>query len=339
MSLLTTLVLLASSVQTCTAAVDYKKFCIKYFGSILADVYVANSVPERNYNGTLPCPRSWKLPEIVGATLNFCPYPDSVDNPNGAVMDIELSFRGKKGFQPFRAIDAFLFNNFLVRNDLSRRPIANDGAAAGIAYNTNTSTSGVPMWIISGTQASLTQYPTTESSKAGGYFSCADAGGTKYCGVAQDDVDGGCWSSQIFKWNMKNPLNYNVTFDGQRATFVITAEDEWKPNGRSTDTSTKADILFSGGRLLPGRNLGYWGNSETTFDEEFEAYTQFHWEVGDRNYPVFVNRQLSREWYSTSNGTFSTNAPAGPNTPNFTSTESISVLLWILTVSTALWLI
>jgi hypothetical protein len=294
--------------------VSYRKYCIRYFGSVRADVDLATTVPQFNYNGSIPCPRKWAMPRVRGATLTFCPFPDYVKNPSGSMMEIEFSLRGMTSIERHLPVDDLSLRDILLTNGSMPGPFPNGATPAVLTYDTEKSTQFFPSWILNGTQASLYEDPTTRGNpKSGVFFSCQDLTKNdypkeRYCGWYQD-YDAGCWISQTIPFSMQGAVNYSITFNNNEATVKLWTTSEWYQNDSYTGANTTAYVEFGGTRSLPSvTDYDYWRNSETVYEVEKENVNSMKWETDDNKLPVFINNTATKETYAARNQTFSTNS-------------------------------
>jgi hypothetical protein len=318
------------------------KYCIRYFGSVRAELDVPNIIPTFNYNGTIRCPRSWRFPTVSGVTLTLCPpneYGESWNKrTDGVAITALLSLQGRTGGLLDLPIDNILLDRLLVTNGSVSGPFSNSGKPAVLAEDVERTRkgTGLPVWTINGTQSSIIGWPE-KKSKAGIYFSCTnmeekDKFGN-YCGVSYDDYGAGCWNNHAFSFSMQSPLNYTIRFDNHTASVEMWAENEFAPNGTSTGSFTKVFVVFGGLRDLPSvTNFDFWKNSEQNYEVEKSELRDFSFIADEKRMPVFVNNSDTSVWFSTANNTFSanTNAAGRPET---------GVLIWLAVVSLvyALW--
>ena len=288
------------------------QYCIKYYGSLQADVELPDSVPDYNYNGTELCPASFTVyPGISGATLEICP-PYTSYEVDGLALSASLSFHSTGG-QLDGPIDVLSLEPTLITNG-SVRPshFEGGGIPAVLAKDIHESEPLVPVWTINGTAAALTESPAADDHTQGVYISCDYPSSNVYCGGYEDTHDtvtGGCWRQQDINFNMQADLNYTFRFDRNEASAEIWVAAEYVTYlGNRTGAATQLYLRFGGTRHLPSVvDYDFWENSESDYEVEsqyFEERKGMDLEEDERGLPVLVNRTETAEWYDCANGTY-----------------------------------
>lgn len=291
------------------------QYCIKYFGSVRAELTLPEEVLDKNYNNTIRCPTDWSFPTERGATLTLCPPSSSLwnDDSDGITLEAKLEFYGDRTGVLSRPLDAVTLRNLLITNGSVPGPFTNGGKPAVIVEGPARSTTYIPAWTINGTEKSMIDNPTNTSRREGFYLSCNNLSEKQrfgqYCGFAQDEDADGCWISQTYVWSMTGPgaVNYTIRFSDVEASveFFTRQEHFRSSDGEGTGFFDEAYVVFGGGRALPSIvDYAYWQNSMTDYETEKAALNDFHLRADDQRFPVFVNMSERAETYSTRNGTY-----------------------------------
>jgi hypothetical protein len=290
------------------------QYCVVYFGSVTADLTLPEqAVPDLNYNGTIPCPRSWDFAREAGATLRLCPPSSALwydEHTDGMAVEATLSLRGQVAVQLDLPVDALRLRNILVTNGSTPGPFTKGGVPAVLARDAGRSSAVATTWAIQGTERALID----TGDRPGVYFSCLhmsrDQRGAKYCGVGQDASQGGCFTEQTFRWGLDraNSLNFTIRFSPVEAEVVIATSNQY--NGSAFNST--ANLMFSGKTDLPGvADDDFWGNSETSYEVYADEANDILLVPDDKGMPVFQNMTRSAEWYAAGNQTYSTKNTAG----------------------------
>lgn len=302
-------------------AIDYipnaYSFCIKYYGTVSAEIELPDALPTYNYNGSDRCPTSMRFPVISGATLEICPPMHSTQTDGPTALGVELRLSDVAG-ELTDPIDNLRLAPQLVTNGSVPGPFDNNGRPAILAHDTaREQSSFVPVWTINGTEASLIDSPKDTDHTQGVYFGCRYSKSPYYCGGYEDrqkPPPGGCWSSQMFNFNMRNALNYTFRFSNNEASVEIWATSPYVLyTGEETGSETTAYISFGGNRQVPSVvDYDFWTNAESNYEIETE-YAQTHagmkLEMGANDLPVLVNDTETGQYYAAGNGTYFSQAP------------------------------
>jgi len=282
------------------------EYCIRYFGSVSASLTLPkDGVPQYNYNGTIRCPTEWSFPTIKGATLELCPPSSaSYDKPSdGIAIAATLSFRGQISEELDRPIDALVLRDLLITNGSVQGPFSSNGKPAVLEPGqAPISSELLPTWTINGTQDALID---TGDHKAGFDLDCNNLQGKQkyqYCGFAQDEDDGGCWTHQAFSFSMKTPLNFTILFNNHEADVWINVTNPYN----NSALTTAVEIKFGGTRDLPSVvDYDFWTNSEQVYEVYKNEESKMEFQPDKNKMPVFWNNTRSGEWYATVNQTYS----------------------------------
>ena len=290
------------------------QYCIKYFGYVQADIDLPkDSIPTYNYNGTSLCPTSFWTGYVSGATLEICPPTLNYGEENALALTATLAFRTSGG-ELNGPID-----------NLSLSPSVTNGSVPASFFNVPDANPGLltkdliksepyaPVWVINGTQASLTEYPDASDDSHGMYISCSYPGANIYCGGYEDTHDaltGGCWRAQSIAFNMHTPLNYTFRFARNEASVDIFTSSEYVTYlGNRTGGETHVYLQFSGTKQLPSVTAyDYWENSDVSYEVEAMYVAErkgMTIEDDGEGMPLLVNQTGGGEWYDSKNGTFS----------------------------------
>lgn len=283
-------------------------FCIRYYGSVSSEIELPDTLPKFNYNGSIPCPTSMRLPTRSGATLTLCPPLDSYNDEDPIAMSAELRLSDSSGVLA-DPIDNLHLAPRLITNGSVTGPFENSGQPAIIAHNpARESSSFLPVWTINGTEAALTDSPDDDDRTNGVYFGCRYNDSPYYCGGFEDlhATSGGCWSSQWMLFNMRNALNFTIRFSDSEASVEIWAAS---PVDEEQSGMTTTYVSFGGNRKVPSVvDYDFWTNTLSDYEIE-TAYASerqsLKLEMGQDELPVFVNRTDSEDAYAVGNGTFS----------------------------------
>ena len=296
----------------CRADEVYNRYnyCVKYYGSVSAELNLEGLVPQYNYNGTIRCPDIFDFPSatsyLAGATLEICPplsYTDDIP-----VLDVQLSFSDSSGVLS-GPIDNLDLHGILITNGSVTEPFENGGIPALLQFDPAQSEPFLPVWTVNGTEAALTEAPTESDNSMGVYFDCDYPGSRYYCGGYEDIHEGGCWSRQSFYFNMRSRLNFTIRFSENEATFEIWAQQELlNYEGASTSNYTKAYLRFGGDRSLPSIvDYDFWEHSTSDYEVEQQFLStrqDLEWTADENGMPLLSNDTDSGEWYDAGNGTF-----------------------------------
>jgi hypothetical protein len=303
-------------------------FCIRYYGSVSAEVDLPDTIPTYNYNQTTICPRSFNFPNLSGATLTICPPSSSLSDDDPVAISAELRFRDVSG-ELTGPIDNLRLSPRLITNGSTVGPFASNGKPAIIAHDPGHEISSLsPVWTINGTQAALTDSPDADDRTNSVYFGCRYEHSPYYCGGFEDRhaPDGGCWDSQWILFNMHDPLNFTYRFSNDEASVYLWARsplalsDDEAEQGRNIESnSSSVYIVFGGNREVPSVvDYDFWTNSESDYEIEttFAAERQgLNFELGDDGGPVFMNETKQGgdgEGYAVGNGTAVSESAAPP---------------------------
>ncbi|ETN41230.1 uncharacterized protein HMPREF1541_03165 [Cyphellophora europaea CBS 101466] len=293
-------------------------FCIKYYGSVRAELELPDALPRYNYNDSEICPQEMNLPVISGATLEICPPLNSLNTPDSTTLHAELRLSDTSG-QLTDPIDNLRLSPAFITNGSVSGPSEGGGRPAILARDTaREESSGLPTWIINGTQASLTDSPNEDDDTQSVYFGCRYEKSPYYCGGYEDlhkPPPGGCWASQTFNFNMRNVMNFTFRFADNEASVEIWAASPYVLyTGQETGSETRAHITFGGDRQVPSVvDYAFWTNAETDYETEkadAQARQGMRLEVGADGLPVLANHTESAEWYASGNGTFKAESQA-----------------------------
>lgn len=288
-------------------------FCIKYYGSVSSEIELPDSIPQYNYNGSDSCPTPMRFPVISGATLEICPPSGSTqtDDPTALSAELRLSHTSGELTDP---VDNLRLAPFLIINGSVPGPFDNNGRPAILAHDAaREQSSFVPVWTINGTEASLIDSPGERDHTQGVYFGCRYNKSPYYCGSYEDlhePPPGGCWSSQMFNFNMRNPLNFTIRFSDNEASAEIWATSPYVLyTGEETGSETTAYISFGGNREVPSVvDYDFWTNSESNYEIETDNAQRragMKLEMGADDLPVLVDDTETGESFAAGNGTFS----------------------------------
>jgi hypothetical protein len=312
---------------------------ISYFGSITAEVFLASTVSETNYNGTITCPREWDLGTLDGAHLrlypgvidsyNDAPYP-GLEQGGGLAMRAEL-MAGHFSSALSYNIDGVDMSNILITNGSTPGPFMNGGTPAILAPDPEELANGpwslVPVWTINGTQSAFVV--SSQTSPEAIYLQCDNSRHRGYCGYFQDTHQNGCWSRQPFLFGVdEQPSNFSIRFSNNEATFDIWVESEFN----STGVNSVAHIVFRGDRNLPSiTDYDFWEQSPLDYELAREYTNAMRLEADEENMPVFRNETSTRDWWATVNGTFYFESGA--------ARDRGSWVVWVFALACAGWLL
>jgi hypothetical protein len=286
------------------------KTAITYYGSVTANIFVASTVSQFNYNGNTECPRTWDLGIIQGARLRL--YPGVIDSSNvepypglaqhgGLAMRVDL-MAGHAASALSYNIDGIDLHDILITNGSTAGPFMNGGTPAVLAPDPARLVdgrwyAGNPVWTINGTEDAfvLDQYPQM-------LLQCENSRDRGYCGYFQDTRQNGCWAQQWFSFGMQEqPANFSIRFSNQEATFDLWIEGEYNSTGRNS----VAHVVFTGYRDLPSvTDYGFWTQSPLNYEVEKGHVNAMSLESDYNHMPIFRNATDTLDWWSTANGTF-----------------------------------
>ncbi|KAB5540565.1 hypothetical protein GE09DRAFT_260267 [Coniochaeta sp. 2T2.1] len=335
--LVTTLLLAIIQTGRAETVLNQYEYCIKYFGSMSANLGLPRGAVQKNYNDTITCPTDWEFPTQRGATLRICPIMSSYwsEDSDGVTLDIELSFMPKTG-ELNRPIDGVGLRDLLVTNGTVPGPFTAGGIPATLAEDPKRSTSLLPVWTINGTEQSMINNKNNRTRGEGFLLSCNNFDRsklTRYCGFSQDVEEDGCWVHTTFQLTMEGPgrANYTIRFSDFTASVEMWVRQEYfrRSDGAPTGFFEEAYFVFNGGRDLPSIvDYAYWTNSFTDYEQEKADLNDVHFEADDERFPVFVNRSTRREAYSARNGTYINRS--------WGSTTHVPVSMFVITAFSAL---
>lgn len=298
---------------------NYYDYCIKYYGTVSADIDVADVVPEKSWNGNRTCPRRWELASGGGASLKLCPpvlewYGN--DGMDAAAINVELVYNPGRGENDLD-ITYFTFRNMLVTNGTASGPFLNDGKPAILLKGEDQDESSWPIWRINGTEKSLVHCPKAEKCSVDGgiaRLSCwtqrDNAPWFQYCGFAEDSDKLACWDQEEIGWNMHWPMNFSIGFDDYKAKIQLWARSKTPRYPEAGNRSFSTTYLeFVGRREVPSvAEYKFWNNTDMGYESETAKYEKSR-KMGvvpdGQGYPLFVNRSGNGEWYALVNQTFS----------------------------------
>lgn len=311
---------------------------ISYFGSITAEVFLASTVSETNFNGTIVCPREWDLGTLDGAHLRLypgvidsfddTPYP-GLEEGGGLAMRAELLANRWNGGMSYN-IDGVNMRDILITNGSTLGPFMNSGTPAILAPDpeklANNPWFSFPVWTINGTQSAFVVAPKSPESI---FLNCGNSRHRGYCGYFQDTKRNGCWYGQDFDFGVdEQPSNFSIRFSNNEATFDMWVESEFN----STGVNSVAHIVFKGNRHLPSiTDYDFWRRSPLNYELAREYVNDMKLEADESNMPVFRNDTSTQDWWATVNGTFHFESGAAK--------DGGSWVVWVFTLACVGWLV
>jgi hypothetical protein len=316
------------SLSQLTAASDIilnqYQYCIRFFGSVSAEIELPDAIPTRNYNDSITCPTQMRLPAVSGATLDICPPTSSLSSPdNPSTLSAELRLQAIAG-QLDPPLDHLRLQPQLITNGSISGPFQNNGAPALIAFDeARTARDISPTWTINGTQASLIELPDVDDRSQGVYVGCFYKGSNYYCGTSSDldAPDGGCWRDQQFLFNQRaSAMNFTFRFSNNEASvevwtsteYFLPRRDSGTVDGVGTGTNTSVYMIFGGNRNVPSVvDYDFWEMAEMDYEVEIANAEMRKGMVlvkGIDGLPVLMNdtgRGGDGESYAAGNGSYS----------------------------------
>jgi hypothetical protein len=316
------------SLSPLTAASDIilnqYQYCIRFFGSVSAELELPDAIPPQNYNDSVTCPTQMRLPTVSGATLDICPPTSSLSSPdNPSTLSTELRLQAIAG-QLDPPLDHLRLQPQLITNGSMSGPFQNGGTPAMIAFDeARTARDVSPTWTINGTESSLIELPNADDRSQGVYLGCFYKDSNYYCGTSSDldASDGGCWRDQQFLFNQRaSALNFTFRFSNNEASVEIWASTEYflprrdsgTVDGAGTGTNTSVYMIFGGNRNVPSVvDYDFWEMAEMDYEIETANEEMRKGMVlvkGSDALPVLMNdtaRGGNGESYAAGNGSYS----------------------------------